>query len=138
MKYLKDIALEIRDIASEIPDVHTATVGDVTELNRSDLVYSAVVITPGEATYEPETGGMTYRFTVMYVDLQTADGSNVLDIQSHAVSVLCGLIDKLYRANSNVIADNIQPFSERLQALCSGAMVNIAVETDRYADCVVF
>lgn len=138
MKYLKDIALEIKAIASEIPNVNTVHIGEITDLNRGDVEYSAIVISVGDVEFDVEYGHKKCYFDLFYVDLQDDTESNLVDIQSHAVEVLINLINELYERNENVEIDRIQPFSDRLQALCGGAMVSVGVTVDANQDCKVF
>lgn len=138
MKYLKDIALEIKDIASEIPNVNTVRVGEITDLNRGDVEYSAVVISIGDVEFDLEYGHKKCFFNLFYVDLQNDDESNLVDIQSHAVEVLINIVSVLYERNENLEIDRIQPFSDRLQALCGGAMVSVGVTVAHDQSCKLF
>lgn len=138
MKYLKDIVNTVRDICTGVPNVNTFLTGSVVELNNSDTKYTAMVLDCSGAEYNIEDSSKTFNMTLFYADLQTADGSNILDIQSEAVEILCNVMNELAEYVERVEVGNIALFEERFAALTAGAFVEFSVTVEHDPNCKTY
>lgn len=135
MKYLKDIINTVGDICKGVPNVNTFLTGSVAELNNSDTKYTAMVLDCSGAEYDLENSTKTFNMTLFYVDLQAADGSNIVDIQSEAVEILCGVMNEISAHVERVEVGTITLFEERFAALTAGAFVEFSVTVAHDPNC---
>lgn len=139
MNYLKDITEHIESVCRAVPNVNTVYTGNIWDLStKGDTEYSAMVLDCTGADYYIEAGMTSFDFGLFYADIQTDDGNNVLDIQSHAVEVLCNVADKIAQQYENIEIEGIQLFEERLSSLCAGAMITFTVTVFHNPDCKWF
>lgn len=137
MKYLKDIVNTVRDICTGVPNVNTFLTGSVVELNNADTKYTAMVLDCSGAEYDIDNSTKTFNMTLFYADLQTADGSNIVDIQSEAVEILCGVMNEISERVERVEVGTITLFEERFAALTAGAFVEFSVTVSNDLNCKV-
>lgn len=127
MNSLKDIILKIKDLSLSFPDINSFYEGDVYQLNENPKVqYSTIVVTQGQHNVDIENQTITYNLIVFFVDRQTSDGDNILDVQSHGVDVLNSIALNLI---DDCIVNNftIDTFKERFSSLCAGAFMRIGI-----------
>lgn len=121
---LKDLIYKIKDIALQLPNVHTFHAGDVYYLNETpDVKYGAVVATQDTHRIDIDEELIYYHFILFFVDLQTHEGSNKVDIQSHGIEVLTSIIEHLNIMTDGEISINV--FEERFSSLCAGAYADV-------------
>lgn len=138
MKFLKDIINTVGDICKGVPNVNTFLTGSVAELNNSDTKYTAMVLDCSGVEYDMENSTKTFNMTLFYADLQTADGSNTVDIQSEAVEILCGVMNEISEHVERVEVGTITLFEERFAALTAGAFVDFSVTVEHDPNCKIY
>lgn len=123
---------KIKRICYTLPNVNTVLVGDVYGLNElQDIKYSAMVINEQTHTHNHEEEYNVYGLNIFYVDRETSDKSNVLDIHSHATDVLIRVVDYIEELGGIITNQySINTFEERFDSVCAGAYVTINVRFD--------
>lgn len=127
MKNLKDTINLLVKIIEAVPNAGQVFLNDIYQLNKMQTVkYPAYCITQQPHTQTEDT--MSFNFTLLYVARLNDAGTNRIDVQSTAISVLKQIIDTLKEqqvlTNSNVIYTT---FNERFNDNCAGAFVDISV-----------
>lgn len=121
---LKDLIYQIENISLRLPNVNTFHAGDVYYLNETpDVKYATVVATQDTHRVDVEEQMIYYHFNLFFVDLQTHDGSNKIDIQTNGIEVLTSIIEHL-----GILTDGettIKVFEERFSSLCAGAYADV-------------
>lgn len=126
---LYSIIESIKKICSTVPNVHTVIVGDVYELNQlQDIEYSAVVITEQSHAHNIEEDYNLYGLDIFYVDRETSDKSNILDIHSCGIDVLNSIVNSIEDMGGEITNQySIITFEERFDSLCAGAYASLNI-----------
>lgn len=119
----------IKRICYTIPNVHTVIVGDVYDLNQlQDIEYSAMVITEQTHQYNNEDEYDVYGLNIFYVDRETSDKSNILDVHSHGIDALKEVVKYIEEIGGYITNQyTINTFEERFDSVCAGAYATINV-----------
>lgn len=125
---LKELIQDILNIARSIPNVNHVAEGDIyTLLNTNPTVdYSSVVLTQRQHSLDLFNQSMTYRFYLFYIDRETDNQSNILDIQSEAINALFTIarkIEEKFDITFNRL--DINTFKERFSSECAGAYITL-------------
>lgn len=123
---LIDVFRLIEDIAGKLPDVHTVVENDVLRLNElREARYSVVAITQNEHTFSK--GERRYNLNIFFIDRLLDSGENELEVQSHAIECLRGIVLALGERVAIEDSSRYVTFTQRFQDLCAGAYVNVIV-----------
>lgn len=107
------------------PLVNEAFAGDVYEVNAKENKFGCFVATPMTAL-RSEGGTITYTYTLYYIDRLTKDEKNMDFVQSDAVTMLKGLIDKVEGEGVEVGEDyQFTLFRHNFDDWCAGAYVSV-------------
>lgn len=123
---LKDLVQNIKNVALSYPSVNTFVTDDVYTLNTlRDIKYGAMVLTQQEHTHNDDDNTDTFRFWIFYVDRQTSDKSNVIDVETHGIQILKNLFATL--EDLGVMWDNVtfHSFNEKFGDMCSGVYADV-------------
>lgn len=134
------IVNSIKDTAYAQPNVNTV-VREFLDLNREDVVYSAVVIQDrdGERDIVNNQDYITYTFHLGYVDRLRDDQANRDDIFSTGMEVLNNIVNQLrdsfFPYMEVSVVDRFNTFNQRFIADCAGVYIVLAVNIP-ISDCV--
>ena len=133
---LRDTILLIEKIASEQPAIHTIVRNDVYKLNAAPSVkYGAFAWTQGTHSGRIESWGTAFRFSLFYVDRLKEDGSNQIEVQSTACSVLDNILRLLADNGLEVEAWTINTFNEKFSDVCAGAFAQVLIRVPKDTIC---
>lgn len=130
MATLKEIILELQDIASKQPSINQILdSGNIYDINNlHDIQPSVFCIT--QINHIENIGSyMTYNLVLYYVDREKSDGSNRLDIQSMAIQVLSNIINTFLSNNEMYDATMVQytTFVNSFSWVASGAYATLSI-----------
>ena len=134
------IVNSIKDTAYAQPNVNTV-VREFLDLNREDVVYSAVVIQDrdGERDIFNNQDYITYTFHLGYVDRLRDDQANRDDIFSTGIEVLNNIVNQLrdsfFPYMEVSVVDRFNTFNQRFIADCAGVYIVLAINIP-ISDCV--
>ena len=112
-------------LAKTNPMVNEAFVGDVYDINAKENRFGCFVATPMTAL-RSEGGSITYTYTLYYIDRLTKDERNMDLVQSDAVTMLKGLIDRVEEEGVQVDGEyQFTIFRHNFDDWCAGAYVSI-------------
>lgn len=119
----------IEDICKTIPNVNTVLVGDVYDLNElQDIKYSAMVITEQNHSHNVDNDYDVFGLNIFYVDRETSDKSNILDVHSHATEALERVVEAIEEIGGLIENQySITTFVERFDSVCAGAYATLNV-----------
>lgn len=122
---LYNIIDKVKQVAKLQRNVNSVYVGDVYMLNElEDVKFSTVIINEQSHKIDTVNGKIIYTINLFYIDRQTAKKDNVIDIHSHSVDALRGILEAVEGDGLMVANDyRITTFEERFQQVCAGAYV---------------
>lgn len=131
---LRELFTVLERYAASVPDIRTTVENNVTKLNEMRAVeYGVFAITQGEHT--SREGWTAYSLNLFYIDRLVNGQDNELEIQSHAIEVLKGILKMAGEGGIDVGEARFTAFTDRFQDLCAGAYA-AAVFTVPESDCV--
>lgn len=118
----------ILDIAKENKIVQEIGYGDIYEyLNSGEHKYPCVFLTVDNVATNQSIGSNTINCTLFYVDRLLDNDSNKIDIQSYAITVLEGLVNKLENIFLEITTTNITLFTQQFADLTAGGYLTATI-----------
>ena len=136
---LLEVINNLKNIASQQPNVRTVTEGDVyNEMNTNpSVVYDVFHLT--QQTHAEDEDFDYYRFNLFYVSRLVDDYDNRLQIQSIGKSVLSKIITTFCDQFELDFPDNTQltyvSFTEKFIDLCAGVYCNVVFQIPKDLVC---
>lgn len=139
----KDLIESIKEYSLLNPDVNNFIYGDITYLNKPNVLYPCIVLTPlTHNSLDAYTN--QYNFTMVYVERLTDDRKKV-DFHSVGISILKDICNRIEGESKkinpsdyySVTIGNIDVYTQPKNAdYLSGAYINFSVEMfDEIAEC---
>lgn len=125
---LQEIVEKIWAKASQQPNVNTIVkTNDIYDLNVPDVKYAAFCLTQQPHTQAEDW--LYFNFYLYYADRLRSDKSNILQVQSNALSVLKNIITGLSEDGLTISNITYYPFQQKFEAETAGmyASINIAI-----------
>lgn len=125
---LKELVEFIEGIALQVPCVKTTVRNNVLRLNEMrEVEYGVFAIT--QESHTSSQGWNSFTLNLFYIDRLVNSQDNELDIQSHAIEVLRGVVMKI--EESLAVAEQVRftAFTNRFQDLCAGAWAVVTIQT---------
>lgn len=132
---LKQVIDLFNEIALKQPVIstilHSGNIYDISE--DRNIKFGVFCAVQGTHTADLENGNTTYNFFLYYVDRQTSDGSNRIEVQSTALETLKNILREFIdETDSELTRADFQVFTESFAQLCAGAYatISLVVEDD--------
>ncbi len=136
---LIEVVQRLKDIALQMPNVRTATEGDVYDtLNTNpSVVYDVFHLTQGQHREDEEFD--YYVFNMFYISRLTDDYNNRLQVQSIGKTVLSNIIREFCDQIDIEFPDETQlmfnTFTEKFVDLCAGVYANVTFKINKDLVC---
>lgn len=127
----------IEAVAAGQPAVHTVCREDVFRLNGAPHVrYGAFAWLQGTHSASLGTGIYSFGFTFFYVDRLTADGGNLVEVQSTGMEVLRNILLDLQERGVYVNGTpSFEVFRQRFVDECGGVFCRVTLEVPQDGTC---
>ena len=135
---LYELVRHIEEVAAQQPNINLIVENDIDKFNTlADAEYGVFAYVMGQHSANTSSDFVSYNFTLYYIDRLTADGSNLLDVQSVGVRTLDNVIRTLVDKHPEIKARDysFQPYTDSYADQCAGVYATVTFRAMRDSMC---